>query len=145
LRFHMVRVDEETARMVSEAMRLVDAISRMLSTEFELSLRTGRLEEQLTRLGDILERLLTHGVTLVETALERARLLASYAHALRVRLSSRPRPESLYLSREYGDFVRHLAYVRDVLSQLRAIVSRLEQVSQSEASASDRSPSRPEV
>ncbi len=145
MRFHVVRVDEEAARLVEEARRALERVAGIVSRGFETGLRTGQLEDELARLGDALEALLAHGVTLVETALERVRLLTNYAHALRVRIHSRPRSEHLYLAREYSDFVRHLSYVREVLDQVGAIISSYGQGSGSGASASGRSRARPAV
>ena len=121
MRFRVIRVDEVSARLVEEALRQVEEVSRLLG-RFEESVLNGRLEEELEALSALLERLMLHGVSMVDTALERARLLVSYAHALRVRLSNVPRAEHRYLMREYNDFVRHVTYIRAVLSQVSSIL-----------------------
>ncbi len=144
MRFHVVRVDEESARLVEEALEAVKSVSSLLG-RFEESVISGSLEEELERLSTILERLLLHGVSIVETALERARLLVSYAHALRVRLSNIPRGEQRYLMREYNDFVRHVTYIRDVLTQVNSILSTASRTSGSRGEGYGRSRARPAV
>lgn len=144
MRFHVVRIDEDSLRLLEEARSAVESVERLL-TGFESSVRSGRLEEALTRLSTILERLLLHGVGAVEDALERARLLASYAHALRVRLESRFGGGQPYLSREYNDFVRHMAFIKRVVEDLHAMVSTALGASGSRVSAPGRSRARPGV
>ncbi len=137
MRLHVVVADRRVLELIEEALKLVEDITGLLNS-FEASLRSGKLESELNRLAGVLEQIFASGVSFVDTALERARLLAGYAHALRVRLSSRFGGPQPYLSREFNDFSRHLGYIKSVLDTLHSAISTALGASRNRVSRGDR-------